>query len=542
MSNPPAASPDREDPYDDFLASVRARFEAVTRAQDKPALFTTETSALFQLYLDALPAELRQEHSCATCRRFFEHYGGLVTVDEAGRAASALWSPSDTPAPFADAASALAEAVTRAPISGVFVSSDEVWGTSPKGGWDHLALTPASELLSTDRTRTAAQVAAEKREDFRMLSAALEEFPLALVKKAAALLSTGGLYRSEKCISVAEWLHAVHRSKKAAGSARACERLVWRAVATAPPGFCHVRSTMIGTLLIDLADELPFETIKARFDGKMHPLQYQRPTAAPSRQNIERAEAMVALLRSAGALERRFATLADVEALWLPAGSGNRGDGDNNKKGRRVFAHIKARAKGSEVKLDAPAVVMTWDKFARTVLPSAARIDYLVPAGNQPYVGLITAMNPDAPPIIQWDSPDRRNPLTWYVYVKGSAPARWNLRPNIHHRVTAITLAPSMWGGDGKHSHHGKKVIFLLEGAKDLEYEKGAGFFPEFLKHEYREIRATLEAYAKDAVVSGKEEASACGLMLSEGGSFGQSFRVTTDDGVTLSYKLDRWD
>jgi hypothetical protein len=544
MSEPPrvssgsAASDDVDevdDHYDEFLASVRARFESVSQAaNNRPALFTTASGELFDVYRNALPSALQQRSRCATCRRFFERFGGLVTIDDAGHSSSALWSAKHTPAPYDKAVAALVDVIARAPITGIHLSSAPSWGTSPKGGWNHLAITPAAELLvPTDRILDAAQIAAEKREDVRTLTAALEEFPLALVKKAAALLSTGKLYRSEKCISVAQWLLGVHRRKKSAGSARARDNVIWRAVATAPPGHCHVRSSMIGTLLVDLSEGLPFDAIKARFDAKMHPLMYQRPTAAPSQGNIERAEKIIAQLRSAGALERRFAKLDDIDPLWLPAAS-------PRKAG--VFSHLKAKAKTSETKIDAPAVVMTWDKFAKRVLPSAAQIHYQVPSGNRAYLGLVTAKNPEAPPIIQWDSLDRRNSVTWYVYTNGSTPARWNLTANTDHPVTAITLSPAMWGGDGKHGHHGNMVIFVLEGAKDLEYQSGASFFPEFLKSEYREIRATLEAYAKAAVVEGKHEASACGLSLQAGGTWGHSFRVTDTDGVTLTYTLDRWD
>jgi hypothetical protein len=108
--------------------------------------------------------------------------------------------------------------------------------------------------------------------------------------------------------------------------------------------------------------------------------------------------------------------------------------------------------------------------------------------------------------------------------------------------VTAVTLSPSMWHGGQKFAHHGEKVIFVLSGAKDLEYVSGAGFFPEFLKNDYHPIRATLEAYAQEAVIDGKLDAEACGICLQKGQSWDQqTFRVTAKGGRT-TYKLDRWD
>lgn len=527
------------DDWEPFLASVRAQVQAACTAHgDRPPLFTTEASDLFALFLDGLPESLRPEHRCAACRGFVERYGGVVTIDAEGRATPLLWNPASAPKTYAAGARAVARAVAEAPVAGVSLSSHTVWGHPDKGGWTHLGLTPPVALVfSPSGVKTALQTAADKREDYKTLMRALEEFPVDLVQQAAALLGTEALYRSEKCLGVAEWLLGLHQRRHAARSDRRRENITWLAVATAPPGFCHVRSTMIGTLLEDLALELPFDEVKARFAAKMHPLQYQRPTAAPSAQNLARAEKIVEQLKTAGALARRFAKLADIETFWTPPAPAR------DYQGGGVFSHLTPRASRKGVKVDAPPTVMTWDKFSRTVLPDAARIEYLVPASKQPYAGMVTAANPDAPPIIQWDRAERRNPVTWYVYVNGSLPDHWNLRAGAHHSVTAITYSPAMWGSTTpSKSHHGLAVLFVLRGAKDMQYVRGAGFFPEFLKSEYHEVRATMEAYATSAVVAGKDEAEACGILLSKGSRWGHTFRVTTRAGVTLSYSLDRWD
>jgi hypothetical protein len=545
-----SGGPPLDDHYDEFLAAVRARFASCTSAEKKKkkkkekskssALFTTATPELYELWLAALPEALRRENVCSTCRAFLRNFGGLVTIDDKGRTASVLWNADVVPEPYRAGVRALADAVSQAPVTGVFLSGKRVWGTADKGGFGHLAITPSDALVHTHSILSAAQHAAEKREDFRTLTSGLEAFPLALVERAAALLQTGGLYRSEKCIEVASWLLEVHRSRKLAKSERARDNLTWVAVAAAPPGYCHVRSTMIATLLADLANNLPFDQIKARFDEKMHPLQYQRPTAAPRGQNIERAEKLVAQLRSAGGLERRFAKLEEIQTLWPPDTAGKK---SRNKDG--VFAHVRARAssaKPTTTNVDAPSVTMTWAKFSTTVLPEAAAIHYVVPDAKAPLLALVTAKNDDAPPIVQWDRPDARNPFTWYFYSGGSLPARWNLLPNTDHPVSGIALSPHMWGGADQHAHQGKMVLFLLEGAKDLDYVCGSSFFPEFLKQEYREARATLEAFARTAVVAGANEATACGIGLHASGMWGQRFRVTDKHGVSITYLLDRWD
>ena len=540
-SSPDSAPPSDRD-YGSFLASVQARFRLVTEAhqgkQDKVSLFATDAPDLVEIFLGAIPPSLRQLHTCATCKKFFQRYGGLVVVGPKGKTVPVMWDPEGTPQLYVEATRALAAAVAQAPIAGVFLSAATSWGVPHTGAWSHLAVTPAESLvLKPSLLKTTSQIVAEKQQDYETLVRGLEEFPLSVVSKAQSLLTTGALYRSEKCIGVAKWLVELHEARKASKNLRAKENVTWRAVAEAPPGFCHVRSTMIGALLEDIQAELPFAQIKARFDAKLNPLQYQRPTAAPTAGNIAQAEKIIAKLKAQGSLERRFARLADVKTLWLPTPS----KGEPAKAG--VFSHLTPRGSASPAsEVEAPAVTMTWEKFSRAVLPTAERVEYYVPASNQPYLAMVTAKNLDAPPIIQWDCEGERNPVTWFFYANGTAPARWNLRAGVYHPVTAIALPPSMWSATRRFDHQGEKVFFLLEGAKDTEYLQGAGFFPEFLKSEFHEIRATIEAYARAAVIEGKDEAEACGLGLAKGSTWDQTFRVTAKRGERTLYKLDRWD
>lgn len=545
MSEPIAPGASRS-PADDatyaaLLASVRARFEAVTAKNDgKPSLFSTTTPDLYDAYLEGLAPAHRQVSTCATCRRFVTRYGGVVIVGPDGKTVPVLWDAASAPEHYAGAIRALAEAVSRAPIEGVFLAEEATWGVPLTGAWTHLAVTPPEGLVFKPSVlKTTSQIVAEKKQDHETLLRGLEEFSLDLVRNAHSLLTTGALSQSEKCIGVAKWLLDLHKERKAARNQRARDNLTWLAVVGAPPGFCHVRSTMIGTLLEDLESQLPFAQIKARFDAKLDPLLYQRAQVAPTAGNIAQAEKIIAKLKAEGALERRFARLDDIKTLWRPA-SARAEPGKAKKQG--VFSHLLAPAKPAAAQIEAPPVTMTWDKFSKTVLPTAEGIEFLVPAEHQSYVGMVTAKNPDAPPILQWDFEDERNHVTWYVYHNGSAPARWNLKAGAHHPVSAVALSPSMWSTKRSFSHQGQSVAFVLEGARDTEYTCGASFFPSLLKSEFHEIRATMEAYAKDAVVEGKGEDAACGICLSKGGTWNLTFRVTAKDGSRTSYKLDRWD
>lgn len=73
----------------------------------------------------------------------------------------------------------------------------------------------------------------------------------------------------------------------------------------------------------------------------------------------------------------------------------------------------------------------------------------------------------------------------------------------------------------------------------------GSALFLEVLKSELHEIRSTIEAYSRNSVLGGYEDASACGIRLKKDNSslsrWNAKFKVTTETGQTI-YRLDRWD
>jgi len=529
-----------DDRYDDFLGSLRSRFAEIV-SHGAP-LFTTTAEGLFDAFLGALPADRRQHYNCRSCRRFVENFGGLVTILADGTAVPAMWDPSDAPAFFEPAVRAMWNLVRRAKVTGVFLSSEETWGlpsnTSAKAPGErwHMAVVSPAERRFKHPILNAGQVMAEKREDFGMLCRGLAEFPLAAVQQAHAWLTNGQLYRSEKCIGPAKWLLDLHEARDATKNGAVRDAITWRAVATAPAGFCHVRTTMISTLLEDIVTGLPFEVIKRKFDEKMSPLQYQRPTAAPTAGAIAEAEKVIAALAAAGSLDRRFARLDEIEAIWRPAPAKEAAPTGG------VFAHLKPKAQAA-AQFEAPPVTMTWEKFARTVLPDAESIEFYVPRTHASYSALVTAASPDAPPILQWDSAEKRNPVSWYVYMSGSAPNDWNLIAGAWRTVNAVTFKPSMWRSPEAFAHQGKSVLFILDGARDLRSASaGNALFPEILRSEFHGIRKTIEAYSRGATIAGSAESTACGVILAaDGEAWSSQFRVTSK-GVRAVYKLDRWD
>lgn len=443
----------------------------------------------------------------------------------------------EAPGIYQSASRAVCERVERARVVGVHVSSEKVWGTpnntSRKTGctWHHMHLLPPASMLYRGTVKTAGQRAAELTEDHGTLARALAEDKTGdIFRTALQIAQSESLYRGENVEGRLRWLVDLHEAR-AGSKGLARDNLLWRAVATAPAGFCHVRSSVVGSLLEDIGAGKSFAEVKRAFDAKMDPLKYQRPTAPPSAGNVKQAEEVVAKLGSAGALRRRFARIEDVQVFtWAPVPS-------VIKSIEGVFGHLLDATRPTSPMI-ASAPTMTWEKFARTVLPTAEAMQVHVPSrGN--FLALVTAADPDAPPIIQWDRENARNPVTWYTYVAGSRASQWNLASALVP-VVAVTPMPNMW--QGNFAHHGEGVLLILEGCRDLQSERaGLGLFPELLKSEYHAVRSTIEAHSCSGRLEDVDQATACGLAVRRGNVDALRIRVLSR-GVATDHTIDRWD
>lgn len=518
--------------FDGFADAIRRRFVTLG---DQP-LFTCDAPNLYDIYLGSFhTAEERQHHTCHCCRQFIERFGNLVVIDpDTGKHKSAIWPDHDVgfPTLYKGAAADLSHEVRRAKIDGVFVAKEKTWGTPEAGGFTHFSLKPDPAILHKDRLLEPHQVMAQKKQDFGTLSHGLADFNVDTVKAALSLLSTDSLYRSEKVLGPAQFLFDLHTTiANVAGLNRNLRNnLIWLAVATAPKGFATPRSSMVGTLLEDIAAGKSSEQVARSFAAKMHPLQYQRPQAAPSAGNIAQAEKIVEKLGITESLKRRFARLDEMKLLWSPPIK------SEPVKAAGMFDHLKG-AKDSTREVVGQGGAITWTKFARTVLPNAEKILVrMEDKGN--FVGVLTAVNPEAPPILQWDNEGQRNPVSWYVYSGGSTPAQWGLSWGSWVEATGVMLKPCHWFDESRFTQFAQGAIFILKGAEDRR-KHGLSIFPETLRSELHSIRSTIEAFSNAGSLDETDQATANGIFVGEGKA--TFVKVTTTLGTT-EYRIDRWD
>jgi hypothetical protein len=151
----------------------------------------------------------------------------------------------------------------------------------------------------------------------------------------------------------------------------------------------------------------------------------------------------------------------------------------------------------------------------------------------------MTAVDADAPPIIQWDglAGHPRNPVSWYYWNGGSPASQWGLSSG-WNKVSCVFPNPSKWQEPDKFKHQKTAIHFAIVGCIESRV-RSLALFPEILKAELHGIRSVIEAHSKTDAGQYPEAGNANGLTFD--GNSTVKLRVRTPDGVA-SYILDRMD
>lgn len=401
------------DDYEVFENDVKSYFDTIVRIMNNKHLYQVNVPGLWNIYLNNLPEDGRFVYNCRACKHFVERYGDLVIINDKGNVESVLWG-ADVPVYFQKSVEMMNEYIRHsAKVSNVFISDVRTLGTPQTGLWTHLHVDLPREMVNNSRVKNASQLMAEKTEDFKMLLNALNEYPMNVAEQAVALLQTNAMYRSDRVLGVAQWFLNVHKSLQGNMMAYQKTNLIWKAVGEAPTAYCHVKSSMIGTLLDDILNGKSTRVIMARFEEKMNPQNYMRSQSGPTASAIEQAEKLVEKLGIADSLRRRYARFDEVEnaCFWVPQ-SVDTFEIKQKTSLSGVFGHLQAKDRPvqNDISLDLPVTTMTWDKFSRTILPGASKIEAKVENPNR-FMALVTEAVPGSENILVWD-----NPFSWYYH------------------------------------------------------------------------------------------------------------------------------
>ena len=179
---------------------------------------------------------------------------------------------------------------------------------------------------------------------------------------------------------------------------------VWANLSTTRPEVAKFRNTAIGTLVINISNDMDIDVAVRQFEAMMY--NYKRTNQVITKKQIEDAKKKIEELGYLSSLNRRYATLQDISI-------NNVLFSDSSQTTKRIMNtafddlidNIPDVTKKSSNKLEEIPI----DKFIKDIIPHIKTMEILVEnthVGN--FVSLITADDPTAKLIFKWN-----NPFTW---------------------------------------------------------------------------------------------------------------------------------
>lgn len=364
-------------------------------------LFTVvipERDTLVDIYLNSFDdLEERQYHNCNCCKSFIRQYGNIVAIIN-GEVQS-IWEVKLQDTQYQKTVKALADYIKLQPIEGAYISETSLIGTDYNIAtktlikWEHFSAVLPSKHVSASPSSVISNLNA----DIQVFQRSLEEITVESCTIVLDLIAQNSLYRgNEYKVSVQAFL--THKNKYVLlPSPRAKELYVHEHTNNA-----RIRNTAIGTLLVDLSDNMPLDRAVAKFETMVAPSNYKRTTALVTPAMIENAKQTIEELGLTSALQRRYAVESDIpvnQVIFVDR---------SFKKENDIFATLtnelpinpRSLSKVEEISIDT---------FLNEIVPTASNIELLLEQQHSHrFMALTAGVDKTANKLFKWN-----NDLAW---------------------------------------------------------------------------------------------------------------------------------
>lgn len=380
---------------------------------------------VWDLYLDGFKnEEIRRSYDCNNCKSFFRRYSGIVSLDENlnyitlfdNLSGVILLDDEMTNDGMAQSIKNIVDYIKSCPLSTITqfqYNAKETMGgvkrnTSMTSGitWHHFNIDIPNKFIC-DGSVSADTKKGEFSSKVTTLQRCLTEIPTASTELLIELIDQGSIYRGTEFRNIlTEFLKIQKNYEKVTANK---ERYAFLTALTTPTNVTNIRNTAIGTLLVNIAENMDLDVAVKKYEAVTAPTNYKRPTALVTTKMVEDAKKVLQELDLVENLNRRFAVIEDVnvnDVLHTYTNTKNLGTSGvfDTLLGDETI-NPKSLKKVEEVSIE---------NFIEKVLPTATKVQVLMENRHKPnLVSLITSNQKTQNRLFKWD-----NDFSW-SYVGG---------------------------------------------------------------------------------------------------------------------------
>lgn len=390
-----------------FAQAVNQQFTKMTSGE----LFYVgvEKDELFDLYLKSYPEgtnpiyKTRTVYDCSCCKNFIRNAGNVVSVDSKGNF-STIWDICVSEPAFQVVADTLSSYVKTKAIQGIYRSEfkklgAEVTHQDTEQGtidWNHFYMELPSKFV-LNRGQSIGEFSGKVLANKEVLERGLKEITLDACETVQDLIAQNSLYRGAEHSNTVDLAVKLLREFNKVNTT---EQNTWLWVKSAEIKEAgRFKNSVIGTLLEDISSGTDLEDAVKKFEVKVAPSNYKRPTALITPAMIKKAKETIQELGLESALPRRHAVTEDLtinNVLFA--------DRSAKKIMTSVFDELEVKTKDKTPNLD-KVQEMTIEEFISNVIPTATSLELMLDNKHTSnLVSLVAPVDKTAGNILKWDN------------------------------------------------------------------------------------------------------------------------------------------
>ena len=394
-----------------FKKKLQANFETITKNQAYIFEVELDKDILWNLYLDSFPEGTneiyreRREHDCSCCRQFIKNIGNVVVIED--NQIKTIWDFDTDSTTFQPVVKTLSEYVKSHPIKSIWVSKfkdigadknyEEYEGMTLE--WTHLYLELDKKFV--DKTaRSMGDIQGSFRDSRNVFKRSLDELTEESVSTVLELIYQNSLYKGEEWKSVLEDFSKIQKEYNKLTDAEK-EFYTWQKSAQVGSAISKIRNHSIGTLLINISEDMDLDKAVKKYEVIVAPSNYKRPKAIFTQKMLEDAKKTITELGYLESLGRRHATLDDITVNNILFSNK---DTAKRIQGGDIFADMSTNISGNAKKFSKVEEVSIED-FVKNILPTTKEVEvFLENKHSNNMVSLIAPKDSEAPSMFKWDN------------------------------------------------------------------------------------------------------------------------------------------
>lgn len=404
--------------FKDFRNMISDHFKTMTKDVDRLFEVGVDKDEMWNTYLDSFPTgtneifRKRREYDCSCCRQFVKQIGSAVVIKN--NKLETIWDLGIHDDKFEPVAKAMSDFVRRHCVTDVYVSKFKKVGTEynyeqyengTMKKWEHFQIILDDKFV--DKTaRSIGDIKGGFRDTKNVFKRSLDEISMDALETVLELINSNTLYKGEEWKTILMEFKRYKKEYEKLSSDDVRDLYTWENSVKAGIAIGRIRNHSIGTLLVNVSNEMDLDTAVKKYEQIVAPTNYKRPKAIFTKKMLEDAKKTISELGYMDSLNRRFATLDDITVnniLFLNKDAAKRISDSSD-----IFGELEKQAVVNPRKFSRVEEI-TANDFIKNVLPSAKEVEVLVEnKHSNNFVSLIAPCNKDSKSMFKWN-----NGLSW---------------------------------------------------------------------------------------------------------------------------------